>query len=161
MTEERRCFASSSKITSNRRSPSAPAPTSTNRGRGVIPRRASRLLANPSRPACLVVVSRYLHQVLRSLGFLRASSERILLVAVLQGGWVQHRLIEGEHRITSDELEKINAYLNEMAVGFTLPQLRVKILNEMKKEKTRYDRLMRKALLLGSKALADAVPGEV
>jgi heat-inducible transcriptional repressor len=109
----------------------------------------------------VVVVSRYSHQVLRSLGFLRASSERILLVAVLQGGWVQHRLIEGEDRLTSDELEKINAYLNEMAVGLTLPQLRVKILNEMRKEKTRYDRLMRKALLLGSKALADAVPGEV
>src|SRR3972149_1129418 len=124
-------------------------------------RHASRLLSNLSRHACVVVVSRYLHQALRSPGFLRASSERILLVAVLQGGWVQHRLIEGEHRITSDELEKINAYLNEMAAGRTLPQLRVKILNEMRKEKTRYDRLMRKALLLGSKALADAVPGEV
>jgi heat-inducible transcriptional repressor len=130
-------------------------------GADEVVRHASRLLSNISRHACVVVVSRYLHQPLRSLGFLRASSERILLVAVLQGGWVQHRLIEGEHRLTSDELEKINAYLNEMAVGLTLPQLRVKILNEMRKEKTRYDRLMRKALLLGSKALADAVPREV
>jgi heat-inducible transcriptional repressor len=124
-------------------------------------RHASRLLSNLSRHACVVVVSRTSHQALRSLSLLRASSERILLVAVLQGGWVQHRLIEGEHRLTSDELEKINAYLNEMAVGLTLPQLRVKILNEMKKEKARYDRLMRRALLLGSRALADAVPGEV
>jgi heat-inducible transcriptional repressor len=130
-------------------------------GADEVVRHASRLLSNISRHACVVVVSRYLHQPLRSLGFLSASNERILLVAVLQGGWVQHRLIEGEHRLTSEELEKINAYLNEMAVGLTLPQLRVKILNEMRKEKMHYDRLMRKALLLGSKALAETVPGEV
>lgn len=126
-----------------------------------VVRHASRLLSNLSRHACVVVVSRYSHQALRSIRLLRASSDRILLVAVLQGGWVQHRLIEEDAGLTSEELEKISGYLNEMAVGLTLPQLRVRILNEMRKEKARYDRLMRKALLLGSKALADSVPGEV
>ncbi len=126
-----------------------------------IVRQSSRLLSNLSRHACVVVVSRFSHQALRSLSLLRASSDRILLVAVLQGGWVQHRLIEDEPGLTADDLEKINAYLNEMAVGLTLPQLRVKILEEMKKEKAVYNRLMRKALLLGSRALAESHPGEV
>lgn len=130
-------------------------------GADEVVRQASRLLSTLSRHACLVVVSRSSHQALRSLTLLRASTDRILLVAVLQGGWVQHRLIEDEPGITTYDLEKINAYLNDMAVGLTLPQLRVKILNEMRQEKVHYDSLMRKALLLGSKALAESLPGEV
>ncbi|NNG47440.1 MAG: heat-inducible transcription repressor HrcA, partial [Deltaproteobacteria bacterium] len=126
-----------------------------------VVRNASRLLSTLSRHACVVVVSRFSHQALRSISLLRAASDKILLVAVLQGGWVQHRLIEDEPGLTTDELEKINAYLNDMAVGLTLPQLRVKILNEMRREKARYDSLMRRALLLGSKAIADSLPGEV
>ncbi|MGB3095302.1 MAG: heat-inducible transcriptional repressor HrcA [Candidatus Deferrimicrobiaceae bacterium] len=126
-----------------------------------VVRNASRLLSILSRHACVVVVSRYSHQAIRSINLLRAASDKILLVAVLQGGWVQHRLIEDEPGLTTDELEKINAYLNDMAVGLTLPQLRVKIMNEMRREKARYDSLMRRALLLGSKAIADSLPGEV
>ncbi len=130
-------------------------------GADEVVRNASRLLANLSRHACVVVISRFSHQALRSISLLRASSDKILLVAVLQGGWVQHRLIEDEPGLATDELEKINSYLNEMAVGLTLPQLRMRIMNEMRKEKARYDRLMRKALMLGSKALAESHPGEV
>ncbi|HEU5361348.1 MAG TPA: heat-inducible transcriptional repressor HrcA [Candidatus Deferrimicrobiaceae bacterium] len=126
-----------------------------------VVRQASRLLSNLSRYACVVVVSRFSHQALRSISLLRASSDRILLVAVLQGGWVQHRLIEEEPGLLNEELEKINGYLNEIAVGLTLPQLRMKILNEMKKEKVRYDKLMRKALLLGAKALTESLSGDV
>jgi heat-inducible transcriptional repressor len=124
-------------------------------------RQASRSLSALSRQACVVVVSRFAHQPLRSLSLLRASSDRILLVTVLQGGWVQHRVIEGETDLTSEELEKMNAYLNELAVGLTLPQLRKKILEEMRREKARCDRILRRALQLGSRALADSVPGEV
>ena len=126
-----------------------------------VVRNATRLLSILSRHACVVVVSRFSHQAIRSISLLRAASDKILLVAVLQGGWVQHRLIEDEPGLTTDELEKINAYLNDMAVGLTLPQLRVKIMNEMRREKARYDSLMRRALLLGSKAIADSLPGEV
>lgn len=126
-----------------------------------VVRNATRLLSILSRHACVVVVSRFSHQAIRSISLLRAASDKILLVAVLQGGWVQHRLIEDEPGLTTDELEKINAYLNDMAVELTLPQLRVKIMNEMRREKARYDSLMRRALLLGSKAIADSLPGEV
>ncbi len=126
-----------------------------------IVRHASRLLSGLSRHASVVVVSQSAHQELRSISLLRASSDRLLLVAVLRGGWVQNRLIEDEPGLSNDELEKVNAYLNEMAVGLTLPQLRARILNEMRKEKARCDRLMRRALQLGSKGLADTLPGEV
>lgn len=131
------------------------------RGADDLVRHASRLLSGFTRQAGVVVISRFNHQPLRSLNLLRASSDKILLVALLQGGWVQHRLIEGEPDLSSDELEKINLYLNEIAVGLTLPQLRNRILQEMRREKSRYDRIMRRALLLGCRALSHGVPGEV
>ncbi len=126
-----------------------------------VVRQASRLLSQLSGQACVVLVSRLAHQPLRSLNLMRASSDKILLVAVLEGGWVQHRLIEGEPEIGNDDLERINAYLGELASGLTLPQLRSRILQEMRREKALYDRLMRRALRLGSQLFQEAVPGEV
>ncbi len=124
-------------------------------------RQVSRLVSTLSRQACVVVVSRFSNRVLRSLTLLRVSGDRVLLVAVMEGGWVENRLLEGEKSLASDEIEKINAYLNELAVGLTLAQLRVRILEEMKKEKARYDRVMQRALALGARALDEGSPSEV
>jgi heat-inducible transcriptional repressor len=124
-------------------------------------RQVSRLLSNLARQASVVVVSSPEQQVLRSVSLMRAGVERILLVTVMRGGWVQHRLIEGERDLTGDDLEKISAYLNELAGGRTLLQLRARILAELGKEKARYDRVMGRALTMGARALADAAPGEV
>lgn len=124
-------------------------------------RHVSRLLSNLAHQTSVVVVSSPEQQVLRSVSLMRAGGERILLVAVMRGGWVQHRLIESEPDLTGDELEKISAYLNELAEGRTLPQLRARILAELRHEKARYDRVMGRALTMGARALADASPGEV
>jgi heat-inducible transcriptional repressor len=92
---------------------------------------------------------------------MRASADKILMVAVMRSGYVQHRLIEGECDITADDLEKINSYLNSMAEGVTLTQLRVKVLGELRREKAKYDRLMQRALAMSARALDDIGPGEV
>ena len=124
-------------------------------------RQVSRLLSNFAHQASVVVVSSPEQQVLRSVTLVRAGVERVLLVAVMQGGWVQHRLIEGEAGLTGEELEKISSYLNQLAEGRTLPQLRARILAELQQEKARYDRVMGRALTMGARALADTGPGEV
>lgn len=124
-------------------------------------RQISRLLANMARQASVVIVSRPDQQRLRSVNLMRAAVDKILLVAVMQGGYVQHRLIEGEPDLTAGELEKISAYLNELAGGLTLPQLRVRILAELRQEKARYDKVMHRALTVGARALSDSGPGEV
>ena len=121
----------------------------------------SRLLANLACQASVVIVSRTDEQRLRSVSLMRASADKILLVAVMQSGYVQHRLIEGEPDVSSDDLEKINAYLNGLAEGLTLAQLRVRVRAELRKEKARYDRVMHRALTMGARALADSGPGEV
>jgi len=108
-----------------------------------------------------VVVSRLSSQPLRSLNLLRAGVDKILLVIVTQGGWVEHRLLDGEAGLSGDDIGKINAYLNELADGISLHELRGKILREMKREKARYDRLMQRALQLSARALEESSPTEV
>jgi heat-inducible transcriptional repressor len=124
-------------------------------------RQVSRLLANLACQASVVIVSRPDEQRLRSMSLMRASSDKILLVAVMQNGYVQHRLIDGEPDVTADDLEKINAYLNSLAEGLTLPQLRIRVRTELRREKARYDRVMHRALTMGARALGDSGPGEV
>src|SRR3989304_4953262 len=82
-------------------------------------RQVSRLLSNLAHQASVVVVSSPEQQVLSSVSLMRAGVERILLVTVMRGGWVQHRLIEGGPALPGAELEKISAYLNELAEGRT------------------------------------------
>ncbi|MBI5575368.1 MAG: heat-inducible transcription repressor HrcA [Deltaproteobacteria bacterium] len=124
-------------------------------------RQVSRLVSTLSRQACVVVVARLSSQPLRSLSLLRAGADKVLLVIVTRGGWVEHRLIEGEAGLSGDDIAKINAYLNELADGISLHELRGKILQEMKREKARYDRLMQRALRLGARALEEGSPTEV
>lgn len=121
-------------------------------------RHVSRLVSNISRQACVVILPQVGHRPLRSVHLVRAGTDRLLVIAVLEGGWVQHRVIEGEAGLTAEEIARINNYFNEFAVGLTLPQLRSRVLREMRLEKARYDRLMRRALLYSARVLAD--PGE-
>jgi heat-inducible transcriptional repressor len=124
-------------------------------------RQVSRLLANLACQASVVILSRPDQQRLRSISVMRAGADKMLLVAVMQGGYVQHRLVDGEPDLSGDDLDKINAYLSELAEGLTLPQLRVRLLAELRMEKARYDRAMHRALTVGARALADSGPGEV
>ena len=124
-------------------------------------RQVSRLVSTLSRQACVVVLSRLSSQPLRSLNLLQAGADKVLLVSVTQTGWVEHRLIAGEGELSGDDLQTINNYLGELAAGLSLQQVRVKILQEMKKEKARYDRLMQRALRLSARALDEGNPTEV
>jgi heat-inducible transcriptional repressor len=124
-------------------------------------RQIGRLLSQLSGQACVVVVASPDDQKLRGIRLLRAGRDNVLLVAVMQGGWVQHRLIEDEPGLTEGDLEKIGNYLDELASGLTLSQLRSRILQEMRHEKARYDRVMTRALALSARAFPDHPAGEV
>jgi heat-inducible transcriptional repressor len=128
-------------------------------GTGALPadermRHVGRLLSEITGQACVLVCSRPDDQVLRSVSLLPADRDRVLLVAVLEGGFVQHRLLEGEGGLSPRDLERVGNYLNELAAGTTLPGLRRRILEEMRNDKARYDRLLARALSLGARALA-------
>jgi DNA-binding IclR family transcriptional regulator len=78
-------------------------------------RQVSRLVSTLARQAWVVVLTRLSSQPLRSLSLVPAGSDRILLVAVTQAGWVEHRLIEGERGLSGNDIQTINNYLSELS----------------------------------------------
>ena len=119
-----------------------------------IMRETSRILSGLSHYTGVVLAPQMASTVFRHIQFVRLSADQLLAVFVSSGGTVQNRILRMENDLSQDELDKMSRYLNGMLKGLTLAQVRAKILDEMKKEKVAYDRLMKHALKLGQKALS-------
>jgi heat-inducible transcriptional repressor len=119
-----------------------------------IMRETSRILSGLSHYAGVVLAPQMASIVFRHIQFIRLSADQLLAVFVSSGGTVQNRILRMENELSQDELDKMSRYLNGMLKGLTLAQVRATILDEMKKEKVAYDRLMKHALKLGHKALS-------
>ena len=63
--------------------------------------------------------------------------------------------------MSQDELNRFSNYLNEFMSGLSLTQAKRKIMEEMKKEKVLFDKLMYRALELSQKALEDEEEGSL
>lgn len=77
----------------------------------------------------------------------------VLLVSTL--GMVESRLVRLGSELSRVDLERISNYLNSVAGGLTIKELRAKIVEEMQKEKNLYDELLAKALSLGAVVFQD------
>jgi heat-inducible transcriptional repressor len=114
---------------------------------------ASKLLSNISNYAGLVLSPKKSKVQLKHINYIKLSDRKLLAVLVSKRGVVQNRIVEIDDDIDSSELEQINNYLNTMITNLTLEQVKEKILNEMKQEKTKYDKLLSKAIKIGYKTL--------
>ena len=104
-----------------------------------------------SRHVSIVSAPKLVGTVLKHIEFIKISRDRILVIFVSQSGFVQNRIIEDRDDISQSELDKYTNYLGEVLVGVSLEGVRGKIEEEMKKEKTAYDRLLSNALELTRK----------
>jgi heat-inducible transcriptional repressor len=80
---------------------------------------------------------------------------------VTSTGIIQHKLLTVDEDLSQDYLDKITRYLNEILAGLTLGEVRKKIVEEMKKEKVVYDRLMGRAMELSEKVLVGMEESEL
>ena len=65
---------------------------------------------------------------------------------------MQNRIVEDKEDLSQAELDKHTNYLNEVLVGISLEEVKVKIEEELQKEQNVYDKLLSKALQLGKTA---------
>ncbi|MCX5909336.1 MAG: hypothetical protein NTY64_19740 [Deltaproteobacteria bacterium] len=87
--------------------------------------------------------------------------KKVLALIVSSMGEVQNKIIEADEAMTQDELDKYSKYLTEIMGGLTLMAAKRKIMEEMKKEKVLFDKLMYRALQLSQKALEDEGEGNL
>jgi len=114
----------------------------------------SRSLSDLLKHASIVIAPGPDQMVLKHISFIKISSEKILVILVGRSGMIQNRVILYNQDISQDELNKISNYLNEEIVdNRTISEIRKTIMKELRKEKARYNRLVKKALNFGGEAL--------
>jgi heat-inducible transcriptional repressor len=114
-------------------------------------RRTSRVLSSVSRHMGIVVAPNFSRLSLKQLQFVRLSSEMVLAILVGQSGIVQNRIVKVDEDLSQDDLNRFNKYLNEILAGLTIGRIKARIVEEMRQEKNRFDRMLSRALDLSRK----------
>lgn len=126
-----------------------------------IMKETTKVLSTHSRCMGLVLAPRFDNVIIRYIEFIRLGYKQILILLVSTTGMVHTRVIHIDEDIGQPDLEGMSVYLRGMAIGLTLRGLRAKVVEEMRREKTLYDRLMAKALQMSEEALRGEGNGDV
>ncbi len=128
---------------------------------GEVLKAASQALSNISQQVAVVAAPNPEHEVFRHIEFILLEAGLILVVLVSKGGAVQNRIIQAEHDLKQDDLDKFTRYLNELLADLTLSQVKERVAQEMAREKVRFDVVLSRALRLGQKALEQGGDGDL
>lgn len=122
---------------------------------------ASHLLAEVTRMAGLVTVPRAEQVALRQVEFLPLTTNRVLVILVVNEREVQNRVIHTDREYSESELLQAANFINREYGGQTLFNVRRGVLDSMRDDKDRMDSLMETALDVASKAFdADEEDGD-
>jgi len=120
---------------------------------------ASTLLSERARQLGFIVAPRVASIRLQHVSFVRAASDRVLVVMVTRSGRVHRRVIGHAGVRDQAELDRIAATLNERVVGRTLAEVRDRLRRELLPLRDRANDLLARALVLGLQALEERAPG--
>ena len=126
-----------------------------------IMKRTSHLLSLLSRQTGVILAPRFGSKIFKHLEFIKLRDKRLLVIIVSKTGEVQNKVIEADEELYQDELDKYGRYLTEIMGGLSLTEAKHKIMEELKKEKVLFDKLMYRALQLSQKALEDEGEGNL
>jgi heat-inducible transcriptional repressor len=92
---------------------------------------------------------------LEHLEFVPLDGGKILVVLVSEGGQVTHKVVEPSEPYRPVELQEAANYLNREFRGRSLLDVRQSVIERLREERTLYDALMERALLLASSTFDD------
>jgi heat-inducible transcriptional repressor len=118
-----------------------------------VMQRTSRLLRELSHLTVVVQAPRPESDSVQHLEFVRLREGQLLAVLETASGQVQNKLVPVDFNVDPRELEHINNYLQDLANGLTLDQLRVRIVEEIASDRAAHDALVARALRLATAAV--------
>ena len=92
---------------------------------------------------------------LQHIEFVSLSSNRVLVILVVNDREVQNRIINKDKNYTSSELQQISNYLNEIFAGKDLKVVRASILDELEKMKEEVNQSMQSAIEMAQTAFTN------
>ena len=123
-----------------------------------VMRATGKLLSELTGTAAVILAPRAETLVLRTLRFIRTSSDEVLAVMVMKTGAVQNRFLPVT--TTEAELQRIHNLLDDVVEGRTLGDLRELFDRRLGSEGLLNDGVRRRAFELGGAALDEAFGGE-
>ncbi|HEX7079568.1 MAG TPA: heat-inducible transcriptional repressor HrcA [Gammaproteobacteria bacterium] len=118
----------------------------------------SSLLSMLTQLAGIVTVPRRVHSALRQIEFLPLSNRRVLAILVVNEREVQNKILHVHRDFTEDELRQAGNYLTEQFGGRDLHQVRVDLVNELRKTRESMNALMIEAIELAAQAFPNETP---
>lgn len=116
---------------------------------------ASEMLSGITRMAGLVTMPKAEQVALRQVEFLRLSGNRVLAILVVDEREVQNRVIHTDREYDETELHQAAEYINRRYHGKTLSEVRRGLVEGMRADRDRLDRLMQTAIDVASKTFAE------
>ncbi len=113
---------------------------------------ASGLLAEISSMAGVVTLPRKEQIALRQVEFLPLTSNRVLVILVINERDVQNRVIHTDREYSESELVQAANYINREFAGASLQNIRTALIDSMQRDKAGVDQLMQLALDMAAKA---------
>ena len=112
-----------------------------------VVQRASRLLADLTQHAAVILAPDPDQQRLERIEFVPLRDGKLIAVLVTTDGHIENRLVVDE--IDPRQLERVHNYLNGLLSGMTLDEVRDRVTRELGEDKNRYDEAIAQALRLG------------
>ena len=113
---------------------------------------ATSLLSEVTHMAGVVTLPKQERLILRHVEFLSLSSERVLVILVVNGSEVQNRIIHLARPYSQSVLQQVGNYLNEVCAGKDLREVRESLLAELKEHRSNLNDLMLTAIEMADKA---------
>lgn len=117
-------------------------------------RETSRILSSSSHHLGVVWAPKISLMVLQHIEFVRLKRHWVMAILVSPTGLVYHRVVEVEEDFSQSELDHLSGQMNDFLTGLTLQQARERLIDQMKVEKSIYDRLFDQAVRLVQTALS-------
>jgi heat-inducible transcriptional repressor len=97
--------------------------------------------------------------ILQRIEFVALGGSRVLVVVVSRGGQVTQKVVDAGEEVRPVDLVQAANYLNTEFAGLRLADVREAVLTRLQQERSLYDELLRRALLLAQQTL-DTLPGQ-
>ena len=117
--------------------------------------KASSLLSGMTKMAGVVTIPRREAVILRHIEFLPLTSNRILVILVVNEQEVQNRVIHTERAFSESELTQTANYLNQEFIGKDLSLIRDSVLSGMKQERDDMQHIMKMAIQMTDNVVED------
>jgi heat-inducible transcriptional repressor len=90
---------------------------------------------------------------LRRISLFRYRTDRLAITFLTDEGIIQSKILRFDPEISQQDLSRISEYLNAEFTGYTIDEIRLKVLREMKREKVLCDSLISTAIKICQDAL--------